>query len=152
MNNIKIGDKFNCYDDGKATPSRHSVVTIIDIIPAKKWTDRHKELVYITLDEDGGDLFSLDQPYLIIGENESNDKIAFLKTTYDGYFSTGWIGGSLDVTGEITENLIHYLNEGVFDYTSDEIDYIIECLTEKKPITLNSETKNLLNYMKNIMS
>lgn len=145
---MQIGDKFNCYDDGKVRPSRHSVITIVDIIPRKKWTTEQKNLVCKTIIENE-DLFSSKQTELIVGKYY-NDKIYFLKTTYDEYFSTGWSGGLLDVDGTLTKNLIESLENNDFDYSDIEIQYIIKCLNNKETIELDNPTQNILDILKNV--
>lgn len=37
---FEVGKKYNFFDDGKITPSRHYIATVTDIIPIEKFNNR----------------------------------------------------------------------------------------------------------------
>lgn len=149
---LKVGKSFNCYDDAKVRPSRHSVVTITDIIPKKKWTDDQKQFV-IEACEDYN--FPIEeQNNLIIGTNREGKSCTFLIDTCGLPFSVEYWGpGLLDIFGKCTGNLIEYLHQGEFDYSDDEREYIIKCLSATEEINWdNTSTGNSTKVIKDILS
>ena len=141
--NIKIGDKFNCYDDGKVRVSRQNVVTIINIIPKEKWDDY---LLNEIIGEIENDYIST---VCLIGVNSNGKEDIFLETRYGSWFSIdGWGSGLLDVYGQFTETLIKELKRGYFDYNENDSKRYIECLRNKEVCEEINPTKVILNTLK----
>lgn len=105
MKNIpKIGQIYNCFDDGKISHSRLYHVTIKDLIPFNK-------IDSITLEnwqnvvEVCDWLFAEKTDYFITTEDTED---IFVRTKDGGWFSIGSFlnSGRLDVDGELTHRLI----------------------------------------------
>ena len=121
-----VGKQYHFFDDGKITPSRHSIATVLRVIPiseasnvlvkARDWD--YDEPVYslrpITeiWKEDAFEhdwVMAQETDYLIecaIPDYDENN-IWFARTTEGGWFSmdiqSGWQAGRLDVDGELYE-------------------------------------------------
>lgn len=141
--NIKVGDKFNCYDDGKVRVSRQNVVTITNIIPKEKWDDyRLTEIIGEAEDDYISDV-------CLIGVNSEGKEDIFLETRYGSWFSIDdWGSGLLDVYGQFTEMLIKELKRGYFDYSEEDSKRYIECLRNKEVCEEMNPTKAIINILK----
>lgn len=146
--NIKIGDKFNCYDDGKVRVSRQDVVTIINIIPKEKWdVYRINETIGETADEDWA--LGVNHEVCLIGVNSNGKEDIFLETRYGSWFSVdSWGSGLLDVNEQFTEMLIKELKRGYFDYNKEDSEHYMECLKNKEVCEEINETKAIINILK----
>ena len=146
--NIKIGDKFNCYDDGKVRVSRQNVVTIIDIIPKEKWdAETNYEISEFLKDCDWA--YDTYHEVCLIGTNSEGRKDIFLETRYGSWFSIDeWGSGLLDVYGQFTETLIKDLERGYFDYNERYVKRCIECLKNKEVCEEMNPTKMIINALK----
>lgn len=145
--NIKIGDKFNCYDDGKVRVSRQNVVTITDIIPKEKWdAETNYEISEFLKDDYTHDT---DHEVCLIGVNSEGKKDIFLETRYGSWFSIdSWGSGLLDVDGRYTEMLIKELERGYFDYNETYSKRCIERLKNKEVCEEINATKAIINILK----
>lgn len=104
----KIGQTYNCYDDGKVSESRKYEVTITNVIPFRKanneilkmWED-------ISLSCDW--LFDKTDYFVEFNstENKETPKGVFARTKDGGWFGLGniWNSGRLDIDGSLTKYL-----------------------------------------------
>ena len=98
------GKTYNYFDDGKIKPSRRMDVIITEIIPFseidKETLDDWKDHV-----EDYYWLYAKETDFFIKGNlkvyNDKIEKIIFVRTFDDGWFSIGPWGGKLDVDGSL---------------------------------------------------
>ena len=147
--NIKIGDKFNCYDDGKVRVSRQDVVIIKDIIPIEKWDEDQWSKINESLIDDEEWAKGVDHKVCLIGVNSEGKEDIFLKTRYESWFSIDeWGSGLLDVNEQFTEMLIKELKRGYFDYSKEKCEHYIECLKNKEVCEEINATKALINILK----
>jgi hypothetical protein len=110
----KVGQTYDFYDDGKIHKGRHELVTITKIIP---FNEAPQELINLWREEildywkEPSDLYSSTTDYFIIGESslfknkDENSDYIFVRTIQDEWFNIGFLGGLLDVTGELTKRL-----------------------------------------------
>ena len=108
---IEIGKTYDYFDDGKIRESRRMSVKITEIIPfdeidsatLSKWEE---ETEYCNW------LYAKNTDYFIMGELKISDskieKIVFVRTLNDGWFSLGWWAGRLDVDGSLVKLLNEY--------------------------------------------
>ena len=145
---IKLGDRFNCYDDGKVRVSRQNIITIKEIIPKEEWSaDQWYEINEWTQDTDW--MSKVDHEVCIIGVNSEGEEYIFLKNQDDYWFSVdNWGPGLLDVTGNLTENLINSLIKGDFDYGKEQVEYFIKQLTNREICEDINETKLIIKTLK----
>jgi hypothetical protein len=127
----EVGKQYHFFDDGKITPSRHSIATVLRVIPlceakdvfvsARDWN--YDDPIYIikplveiwqedVIEHDW--VMSKVTDYLIecsIPEYDDNN-IWFARTTEGGWFSmdiqSGWQGGVLDVDGELYKYFLEH--------------------------------------------
>ena len=110
MKNLpKIGETYNCFDDGKISKSRMYQVTIDEIIPFEKADDEMLELwkeegVYRTW------MFNEADYFIKFTSNEFKDEPngVFARTKDGGWFGLGnfWNTGRLDIDGSLTQSLL----------------------------------------------
>lgn len=131
--NIKVGDRYNCYDDGKVRVSRQNVVTITNIIPKSNWTPELREEI-ARAEEDYDWLFDkVNHQICLMGITDEGEHCMFLKTQNGNWFSVGvWGPGLLDVTGNLTKNLINSLINRDFTYSKEQVDYFIKKLDNRE--------------------
>jgi hypothetical protein len=102
----KIGQTYNCFDDGKISQSRLYTVDVKEVIPFDKidsnTLDEWKEKV-----EYCDWLFAKETDYFIKTENGEDGNAIFVRTLNGGWFSMGYFmnSGRLDVDGELTAML-----------------------------------------------
>lgn len=101
MENIKIGESYDCYDDGKVKESRRMIVEITDIIPFGKaatdliniWKGEVEECDW---------LYAKTTDFFIKGITDLTEVI-FVRTLDNGWFSLGYWGGRLDITNKLKD-------------------------------------------------
>ena len=127
----QIGKEYHFFDDGKITPSRHSIATIIELIPIEE----AKNIIVSTprdYDEETGQnvfvnmslldiwieektytdwIFAKNTDYIVKASIPSydDDPIYFARTKDGGWFSMDvtnwWQGGRLDIDGKLYEGM-----------------------------------------------
>ena len=127
----QIGKEYHFFDDGKITPSRDSIATIIELIPIEE----AKNIIVSTprdYDEETGKnvfvnmslldiwidektytdwIFAKNTDYIVKASIPSydDDPIYFARTKDGGWFSmdvTNWLqGGRLDIGGKLYEGM-----------------------------------------------
>lgn len=103
--NIKIGDIYDYYDDGKIRESRRSEVKITNIVEFKDidletlelWKQEVKEYYW---------LYSKQTDYFIKADllDGENEEAVFVRTLDNGWFSLGFWAGRLDTTNQLKNN------------------------------------------------
>ena len=103
-----LGQTYNYFDDGKIRPSRRMEVVITEIIPFNKineetLNDWKQEVEYCDwLYAKKTDFFV--KADLKVSENKI-EKIIFVKTINNNWFSLGWWSGRLDIDSSLTDRL-----------------------------------------------
>ena len=117
----KKNKKYSYFDDGKISPSRHSFMKILDVIPFEEasyemnkfWEGMKKETPWI---------FAKETDYFIIGYEMPDDGDHMWQTIYTTLFARnidgGWYGvrtddPSTDYTGRLVTNPYFDYNEFV---------------------------------------
>lgn len=107
-----VGKTYYCYDDGKITYNRQYKVKITDITPYKKASDEDKKLFGICA-KNHSFLFAKTTDFIIHGiineaANDEANNCIFARTINGDFFGMGhWNNGLLDISNELTENLIN---------------------------------------------
>lgn len=123
-----IGRQYHFFDDGKITPSRHSIATVTRVIPfseassimvkAREWDLEIDDPIYVEKPiteiwkkyvEEHDWVMATETDYFIecsIPDYDDNP-IWFARDTSEGWFSmdiqSGWQAGRLDVDGKLYE-------------------------------------------------
>jgi hypothetical protein len=102
----KIGQTYNCFDDGKISHSRLYTVDVkeivsfdkIDNITLEEWKSQVEECHW---------LYAKETDYFIKTINGEDEEEVFIRTKDGGWFSMGNFmnSGRLDVDGKLTERL-----------------------------------------------
>lgn len=108
----EVGKEYHIFNDGKISPSRHSVITIAEAVPFKDCTDEK------LLDCWRGEvkncywLYATETDYLVRGTFEDGEDADcwFVRTTDGGWFSldyTDWLTASrLDINGSLYQEML----------------------------------------------
>ena len=111
IDNIEIGKTYNCFDDGKINETRRFEVKITKIIPFEDVDEETLELWKEAVKECHW-LYNKTTDYFIIGEDEDNESITFVRMKNQGWFGMGWLcGGQLDHDGSLYNSLLQYQKE-----------------------------------------
>jgi hypothetical protein len=107
----EVNKEYHTFDDGKISPSRHAITKVLEIIPfeiaepwlIESWKKNVEECYW---------LYDKETDYFIKTEFEDEeDPSYFVRTTDGGWFSIGWWGARLDVTGKLYEDMLKWLEE-----------------------------------------
>ena len=132
----EVGKQYHFFDDGKITPSRHSIATVLRVIPfseansiivkAREWDLEIADPIYVdkpitevwkhdVTEHDW--IMNAETDYLIecsIPDYDENN-IWFARTTEGGWFSmdiqSGWQAGRLDVDGKLYDYMCEYFRK-----------------------------------------
>lgn len=106
----EVDKEYHTFDDGKIKPSRHSIVTITEVIPFKEckdnalmsdWAEEVTECYWLYADE---------TDYFVKGEYD--DEVSYFVRTKDGgWFSLGFFGSRLDIDGSLYAKMIEWFGE-----------------------------------------
>ena len=102
---VEINKTYNYFDDGKIWESRRHLVLITEIIPFDKidsetfhlWQEEVKECDWLYAKETDNFIMGM------LDLTDRKEKIVFVRTLNNGWFSMGWWSGRLDVDGKLTE-------------------------------------------------
>lgn len=107
----EVGKKYHIFDDGKIRPSRHSIITIAEVIPFAEFKDEEiLEAWHIEVEECYW-LFATETNYFIRGTFEDDDDMWFVRTVDGGWFSLGWFGSRLDIDSSLYNKMIEWYGE-----------------------------------------
>lgn len=105
----QIGKIYNCFDDGKITPSRLYTVEVTEVIKSEEidvetlefWREEVNECKW---------LYASETDFFI---KTKENKEVFVRTLDGGWFGVGnyMDGGRLDIDGELTKIIIDNSNE-----------------------------------------
>lgn len=107
----EVNKEYHTFDDGKISPSRHAITKVLEVIPfeiaepwlVESWKKNVEECYW---------LYDKETDYFIKTEFEDEeDPSYFVRTTDGGWFSIGWWGARLDVTGKLYEDMLKWLEE-----------------------------------------
>ena len=107
----EINKEYHTFDDGKISPSRHDVIKVLEVIPfeiaepwlLESWKKNVEECYW---------LYDKETDYFIKTECEGEeDPSYYVRTTDGGWFSIGWWGARLDVTGKHYEGIVKRFEE-----------------------------------------
>ena len=103
-----IGQTYNYFDDGKISYGRRMKVVITEIIPFNKIDSEILEL----WDEDVIEydwLYAKETDYFVKADlkvsEDKTEKITFVRTINNDWFSLGWWGGRLDIDDSLNKLL-----------------------------------------------
>jgi RimJ/RimL family protein N-acetyltransferase len=105
----ELDKEYHAFDDGKVKPSRHSIATVTKIIP---FAEADAELLddWRQNVEESYWLYAPETDYFIRAAYDDTIE-HFVRTTDGGWFSIGWFGARLDVTGQLYKNMIDFYCE-----------------------------------------
>lgn len=107
----EVNKEYHAFDDGKISPSRHDVIKVLEVIPfeiaepwlIESWKKNVEECYW---------LYDKKTDYFVKTECEGEeDPSYYVRTTDGGWFSIGWWGARLDVTGKLYEGMVKRLGE-----------------------------------------
>lgn len=107
----EVNKEYHAFDDGKISPSRHDVIKVLEVIPfeiaepwlIESWKKNVEECYW---------LYDKETDYFVKTECEGEeDPSYYVRTTDGGWFSIGWWGARLDVTGKLYEGMVKRLGE-----------------------------------------
>jgi hypothetical protein len=105
---IELNKTYDYFDDGKINESRRMLVKITEIIPFDE-IDADTLLKWEEEIENCDWLYAKKTDYFIKGElelsNSNIEKIVFVRTINNGWFSLGWWAGRLDFDGSLAKLL-----------------------------------------------
>lgn len=142
-NEVKIGDFYHFWDDGKTSPSRHYICKCESIISleeaenlffySKYWADDDEDEVKLSLveiweknKEQSDWLYNEETPYFIVCScPQFDENLLYFCQTKDGdWFSmdveTWWQSGLLDIDGQTYKNVI----DNMMEYYKDKPEYL----------------------------
>lgn len=103
-----LGQTYNYFDDGKIKPSRRSKVVITDVIPFDKIDLETLNNWKLEVEECDW-LFAKKTDFFVKADlklsNDNIEKIIFVRTIDNGWFSLGWWSGRLDIDGSLNAYL-----------------------------------------------
>lgn len=133
MNLVPIkGKEYHAYDDGKITFSRHYIVNVSNVYNHMYFRKHFKDIYDIWVKDKKNHywIFKDTTDYFVETTNpyDNFDKEYFARTHQGGWFSIGYpdcmVGSRLDITGNISKNLIKYIDE--YNYSEEEKKEILE--------------------------
>jgi hypothetical protein len=107
----EVNKEYHTFDDGKISPSRHAIAKVLEVIPFEIAEPRLIEAWKMSVEECYW-LYDKETYYFIKTElEEEEDPSYFVRTTDGGWFSIGWWGARLDVTGKLYDGMLKWLEE-----------------------------------------
>lgn len=103
----EVGKECHTFDDGKISPSRHSIATIIEAIPFSDCQDTELIELWKSEVKECYWLYATETDYFVKAEYEGEDEpYYFVRTADGGWFSLGWFASRLDIDGSLYESMI----------------------------------------------
>lgn len=106
----EVGKEYHVFDDGKIKPSRHSIVTITEVIPFKECDDNKLVSDWAEEITECYWLYANETDYFVKGKYDDEEGV-FVRTTDGGWFSLGFFGARLDIDGSLYTNMIKEYGE-----------------------------------------
>ncbi len=105
---VELNKKYDYFDDGKIRESRRLPVVISSIIPFDE-VNKDTLIEWKREVEKCDWLYSKETDYFLFGELEISEEIyervVFVRTLNNGWFSLGFLAGRLDIDGKLRETL-----------------------------------------------
>ena len=125
----EVGKKYHCFDDGKITFSRHFIIEVNEVLGHQQFKKRYPEQfkLYREAVKSCYWLYSThSDKFVITYKGEDNGLGVYVRTKQGGWFGIGdfWDSATLDVTGEIWDNLVKDIDD--FDYSQEEKEKLIK--------------------------
>ena len=125
----EVGKKYHCFDDGKITFSRHFIIEVNEVLGHQQFKKRYPEQfkLYREAVKNCYWLYSThSDKFVITYKGEDKGLGVYVRTKQGGWFGIGdfWDSASLDVTGEIWDNLVKDIDD--FDYSQEEKEKLIK--------------------------
>lgn len=105
----EVGKEYHTFDDGKINPNRHSITTIVEVIPFKEANTEVLEAWCKDVAECHW-LYASKTDYFIKAEY-TDETAHFVRTKDGGWFSLGFFGARLDVDGSLYNKMIEQFGE-----------------------------------------
>jgi len=101
-----VGKTYNCFDDGKISPSRLYTVDVVSVIPFKH-IDKETLIRWEEIINDCDYLFAKETDFFVKTANGEDGDAVFVRTLDGGWFSIGDFmnSGRLDIDGSLTSIL-----------------------------------------------
>ncbi len=106
----EVGKEYHTFDDGKISPSRHSITTITEVIPFSEFKDTDVLEIWHLEVEDCYWLYATETDYFVKAEYD-DEMVYFVRTKDGGWFSLGFFGARLDIDGSLYNNMIEQFGE-----------------------------------------
>lgn len=99
----EVGKEYHTFDDGKINPNRHSITTVVEVIPFK---EAHTEVLEAWRSDvaECDWLYASETDYFIKAEY-TDETVYFVRTTDGGWFSLGFFGARLDIDGSLYDKM-----------------------------------------------
>lgn len=113
MINIKIGKTYDYFDDGKINPARRLPVKIKSIIPFDEIDNKTIKQWMLEVQEHPL-IYNNTTDYFIAGDlhlESDIEKVVFVRTKDNDWFSLGYWGGYLDHDGQFLKQMNEYYPE-----------------------------------------
>lgn len=125
----EVGKRYHCFDDGKVRFSRHFIIKVDEVLGFIQFRKKYPKLFeqYTEAVKQCYWLYSTHSDKFIITHKGENDELGvYVRTKQGGWFGAGnwWNSATLDVTGELWDNLIADIDN--YDYTDEEKKRLIE--------------------------
>ena len=125
----EVGKKYHCFDDGKITFSRHFIIEVNEVLGHQQFKKKYPEQfkLYREAVKRCYWLYSThSDKFVITYKGEDKGLGVYTRTKQGGWFGIGdfWDSATLDVTGEIWDNLVKNIDD--FDYSQEEKEMLIK--------------------------
>jgi hypothetical protein len=106
----EVGKEYHVFDDGKISPSRHSIVRITEVIPfadvnhkafLEEWQQEVQDCYW---------LYAKETDYFVKAERDDETDY-FVRTKDGGWFSLGFFGARLDIDSSLYNKMQELLQE-----------------------------------------
>ena len=125
----EVGKKYHCFDDGKITFSRHFIIEVNEVLGHQQFKKRYPEQfkLYREAVKRCYWLYSThSDKFVITYKGEDKGLGVYVRTKQGGWFGIGdfWDSATLDVTGEIWDDLVKNIDD--FNYSQEEKEKLIK--------------------------
>lgn len=125
----EVGKKYHCFDDGKITFSRHFIIEVNEVLGHQQFKKRYPEQfnLYREAVKRCYWLYSThSDKFVITYKGEDKGLGVYVRTKQGGWFGIGdfWDSATLDVTGEIWDDLVKNIDD--FAYSQEEKETLIK--------------------------
>lgn len=106
----EVGKEYHIFDDGKISPGRHYMATIVEVIPFETCDNRALLETWAMEVQSCEWLYSTATDYFIKAEsNFDKNPLFFVRTKDGGWFSIDypdcWMGARLDIDGKLYKEM-----------------------------------------------